>query len=495
MNGTKRTLLSGVFYNAIAKYSGIVISLAVMAVLSRLLTPEVFGVATIATVIITFFGIFSDLGIAPAVIQYKDLDRDELDGIFSFTCWTGVAMALLFFICSGAIASFYGSHELRPICRLLSVNLLFSSTNIVPNALILKNKRFRFIAGRTLFVQATVGAAAIAAAFSGAGVYALLVNPICSSIVLFAINLRQYPLRLRRTLGLRPLRRIFSFSAYQFLFNVLNYFTRNLDKLMIGKYMGLTPLGYYDKSYRLMMLPLQNITHVITPVMHPVFSDFQHDLQRLSASYLKVVRVLLFVGFPLSALLYFTSSELVLLFFGPQWTASVPVFRILSLTVGVQIVLSTSGSIFQAANSTRVMFWSGALSAVLNVAAILAGIFIFGTLEAVAGCIALSFAVNFVQSYLLMYRVTFRRSWGPFWRLFLSPLLLTALIAAALCGLQAVLPPSGLIVPLLAKGALALAIAAAYIQFGGVYDIRKAVADRLRSRRRNPDSPRTNTND
>ena len=49
-----------------------------------------------------------------------------------------------------------------------------------------------------------------------------------------------------------------------FFFNIVNYFTRNLDKLLIGKYMGMSPLGYYEKSYRLMMLPLQNITFVIT---------------------------------------------------------------------------------------------------------------------------------------------------------------------------------------------------------------------------------------
>ena len=121
----------------------------------------------------------------------------------------------------------------------------------------------------------------------------------------------------------------------------------------MGRYMSLSQLGYYDKSYRLMMLPLQNIAYVISPVMHPIFSEMQHDLKQLGASYLKVVRLLAFIGLPLSAVLFFTAQELVLIIFGDQWEPSVPVFRILALSVGIQIVMSTSGSIFQAANATR----------------------------------------------------------------------------------------------------------------------------------------------
>ena len=183
---------------------------------------------------------------------------------------------------------------------MLSVNLFFASANIVPNALLFKAKEFRFIAWRSLGVQIAGGSIAIAAALNRAGLYALIINPILSSILLFIISYRKYPQHLKKTWGLNSIRKIFSFSAYQFLFNMINYFSRNLDKLLIGKYMGMSPLGYYEKSYRLMMLPLQNITHVITPVMHPVFSDYQNDLNRLAVSYEKIIRLLAFIGLPLS---------------------------------------------------------------------------------------------------------------------------------------------------------------------------------------------------
>ena len=361
----KQQLFSGVFYTALAKYSGIIISLVVAGVLARLLSPDDFGIVAIATVIIAFFSIFTDMGISPAIIQDKTLTEHELSDIFSFTLWMGIGLSVLFFAASWPIAAYYDSPILRILCQLLCVNLFFASANIVPNALFYKNKEFKFIALRSFGIQMASGAAAVTAALSGAGLYALIISPILSSILIFGISIKRYPQHASLTLGLKAIRKIFSYSAYQFLFNVINYFSRNLDKLLIGKYMGMSQLGYYEKSYRLMMLPLQNITQVITPVMHPIFSDYQNDLQRLGSAYERIMRLLAFIGIPLSVLLFFTAKEVTLIIFGDQWLPSVPVFRILTLSVGVQIILSSSGSIFQAAGDTRSLFICGLFSSIL----------------------------------------------------------------------------------------------------------------------------------
>ncbi|HCK24809.1 MAG TPA: flippase, partial [Bacteroides graminisolvens] len=382
MSNLKKELFSGVFYTAVAKYSGIVISLAVTAVLSRLLSPDDFGIVAIATVIISFFSIFTDMGIGAAVIQHKELTPKDLSSLYSFTLWSGISISLLFFMASWPIAAWYNSPILRTLCQLLSINLLFASANIVPNALISKNKEFKFIAWRSFIIQTSTGILAIGAALAGAGLYALIVNPILSSIFIFIISYRKYPQKVSFTWGLHSVKKIFSYSAYQFLFNVINYFSRNLDKLLIGKYMNMSQLGYYEKSYRLMMLPLQNITQVITPVMHPIFSDYQKDLNQLATSYEKIIRFLAFIGLPLSMFLFFSAREITLIIFGDQWMPSVPVFQILSLSVGIQIILSSSGSIFQAAGDTRSLFVCGLFSSALNVTGMLIGIFVFGTLEA-----------------------------------------------------------------------------------------------------------------
>ena len=467
----KQQLFSGVFYTALAKYSNIIIALVVAGILARLLSPDDFGIMAIATVIIAFFNLLTDMGISPAIVQHKSLTQDELSKIFSFTVWSGLGISLLFFAASWPIADYYGSEILRTLCQLLSVNLFFASANIVPEALFYRNKEFKFIAIRSFAIQVIGGTAAIIAALSGAGLYALVINPILASSLIFLISCRRYPQRLRFTLGLSALRKIFSYSLYQFMFNVINYFSRNLDKLLIGKYMSLSDLGYYEKSYRLMMLPLQNITQVITPVMHPIFSDYQNDREKLISSYERIVRFLAFIGLPLSILLLFTAREVTLIIFGDQWLPSIPVFQILTLSVGVQIILSSSGSIFQAAGDTRSLFVCGLFSSTLNVAGMLLGIFYFGTLNAVATCIVITFTINFIQCYWQMYRITFRRNAWTFVRQLLSPLLLSILIALFLTPLQFFLDGTNVFVSLIAKSIVCFIIFGVYIQLTNEYNI------------------------
>ncbi|MCK9159252.1 MAG: lipopolysaccharide biosynthesis protein [Bacteroidaceae bacterium] len=479
-NTIKHQLFSGVFYTAIAKYSGILISLIIAAILARLLSPEDFGIVAIATVIISFFNIFTDMGLFSAVIQKKDLTTHDLNNIYSFSIWTGLILALLFFAASWPISFYYKSSTLRILCQLLSIDLFFSSARIVPDALFFKNKEFKFIAIRSLVIQLFCGIAAIIAALTGAGLYALIIAPIFSSILLFIISYKRYPQYLYLSFGLSSIKKIFSYSAYQFLFNFINYFSRNFDKLLIGKYLNMKLLGYYDKSYRLMMLPLQNITAVITPVMHPIFSDFQHDINKLATSYERVVRLLSFIGFPLSVLFFFTSKEITLIIFGDQWLPSVPVFQILSISIGIQIILSSSGSIFQATNDTKDMFISGLLSSTLNVIGILLGTFYFGTIEAIAWCIVITFSINFVQCYLIMYKITFKRKFTLLLKQFLSPILISLILILILLPLYFLLANTNILLSFIIKGSISFVIFGCYVQFVGEYDIKKKILSMIR---------------
>ena len=93
-NNIKSQLFSGVFYTALAKYSGVVISLVVAGILARLLSPDDFGIVAVATVIIAFFNLLTDMGVSPAIVQHKSLTKDDLSDIFSFTIWTGIGISI-----------------------------------------------------------------------------------------------------------------------------------------------------------------------------------------------------------------------------------------------------------------------------------------------------------------------------------------------------------------------------------------------------------------
>ena len=466
----KKQLFSGVAYTALAKYAGIFINLGITAVLSRLLRPEDFGVIAISTVLITFFNIFCDLGFGPAIIQNKTLNKHDLINIFSFTFWLGVIISVIFFLISPLIARYYNNGILIIICRLLSVNLLFATLNIVPNALLIKEKRFKFISLRTFFVQFILGLFAVFSAFYGLDIYSLLIMPIGSSIIIFGINYYQNTIPMKLfSFKLKSIEKILSFSLYQFLFNFTNYFSRNLDKLLIGRYIGMYQLGYYEKSYRLMLLPLSNITHVITPVMFPVFSDYQDNKDLMLKHYLKVIKLLCFIGFPLSALLYHTSSELIYIIFGNQWGNSIPVFKILTFSVSIQLITSTLGSVFQANNGTKYLFQVGIINTIINVLGIIITVFLYKTMEAVAYGVVLTFIVNMFISFWYLFNFIFNKKIYGFLKVLVLPLILFIGLHLLLYFTPTI--SASLFLSLIYKSIISIGVTLVFLQITNQYDL------------------------
>lgn len=478
MSSLKKEIVSGVFYTSLAKYSSIAVQILVTAILARLLTPSDYGVVAIATVFIVFFNLLSDIGIGPAIIQLKDLNKQDLSHIFSFTACVGVAISVLFFCCSWLIADYYNNETLIPVCQLLSLTILFHCLNIVPLNIQYKNKRFKFMAVVTLLSQVLTAIVAIILALLSFGVYALVVQQILSVLILFCIVYYQDKLLFTFNIEKAPLKRIMSFSLYQFLFNMVNYFSRNLDKLLIGKFIGLVPLGQYEKSYRLMMMPLQNISFAVTPVMQPVFSNFQNDLYQMAEKYRKIFELLCYIGFPLSVLLFFCGRELIMIFFGGQWEDAIFPFRILSLTVGLQILNGTTGSIYQSANATKQLFISGCWCAFFMVTSFCISIWGWGTIDAVAIGFLIAQILNSIQVYYLLFR-TLHYPLRIIIKTMIYPLVVTTLIGVILLSIYFYCSTLPLIVSLVVKCLMALVVWYLCVNFlgpnRGVID--KAVRD------------------
>ena len=192
MASVKKELTKGVFWIAVAKYSGIVIQLLISAILARKITPAAFGTVAIAMVVLHFLSILADIGIGPAVVQYKQLTKQHLNSLFTLTIYLGVALTVALYLLSGVIAEYYENVTLQHVCQWMALVIFFQSLNVVPNSLLRKDKRFRTIAIRTLLFQVLSGSVAVWGALNGWGIYALLVSPILTSVGLFFVNYYDY---------------------------------------------------------------------------------------------------------------------------------------------------------------------------------------------------------------------------------------------------------------------------------------------------------------
>jgi PST family polysaccharide transporter len=432
MQSVRKSISSGIIYTALSRYSGVVISIVIGAVLARLLTPEEFGIVALVTVFVSFFNLLSDFGLGPAVVQNQTLVKKDLESIFSFSIILGFILSISFFLVAPLIAAFYKEPELIEVSRYLSLVILFNSLLIIPKALFQKALKFKQLGLITVFVQLVCGVIAIFLAYLGYSYYSLVVQNIMLGAISLVIFYFLKPVAIAWEIDFNAVKKIIRFSSFQFFFNFINYFSRNADNILIGKYLGVAPLGFYEKSYRLMMMPVQNLTHVITPVLMPVLSKFQQDKEMIFKTYLKVVKILAIIGFPLSVFLFFSATEIITIIFGSQWNRSIPVFKILSLTVGIQMILSSSGSIFQALNRTDLLFYSGAVSAFFMISGICYGIFIAQSIEAVGYGLIVAFLVNFFQAFFILIHIALDKSLSAFLKVFLYPLFVSGTIAITL---------------------------------------------------------------
>lgn len=471
----KKELLNGVFWNIVSRYSSILVGMVISMILARLLVPENYGVVSIAMTLLGFLSMFSSLGIASAIIQRRDLTKNDYDSIFTITLIIGFVLTLLFFACSWPIAKFYKNPQLIPVCQILSIQILLGSANMVPGALLSHERKFKILAIRGLFFQLLTGPMAIAAAYYGAGVYALVISPTVSSIGVLIWNCRYYKLKVTRHLSLAPIKKIFSFSAYQFLFEFVNYFSRNFDKLIIGRLLGLALVGIYNVAYALMMYPMGYISSVLNPVLHPVLSTMQDNPKEMAVKYGKLVKVVATMSFPLGIIFSGLSPDLIHFVYGHKWDAAIPVSSILALSVPLQMILSTSGAVFMSCNNTKMNFWVGIRNTLTTVIGFIIAAVVFKSLKAMAWSWTITLAINFCFSYWLLYKYVLKASVLSMLKYLVKPAMTSAVIWVLLMFLNSLNWGEGVVVPLLCKGLISVATVLILIQLTGQYDI-KALA-------------------
>lgn len=420
-----------VAYTAIAKYSTVVMQLLFTMVLSRLLNPTEFGTVAVVTVFISFFTLLSDMGLGAGVIQNKNLTKDDVDHIFTCSILIGAFLMLVFVGLSYPISIIYSDNVYLRLCPILSMSILFQSANMIPNAIMLKEKRFKSIAIRTISCYLLSASITIVLALKGWGVYALCFNHVLSSLLVFVWNEYSTRLALKIKLTLGPIRSIWGYSFYQFASQTINFFCRNLDSLIVGKVFCKADLAYYNKSYSLMMMPISFIPGVITPVLHPILSEYQNDKFEIYKRFKKLATFLIVIGVIFSVFCFAFGNEIIQIMFGSQWENAILPFRILGLSLFGQLMTNIVAPIYQSLGDTRSMFNSIVITSAIIIGSICIGACL-GSIITVAAMVSIAYSLNFFITYYILIHKVFKFSFRDFISLYAKDFCMMAVAVVAL---------------------------------------------------------------
>jgi O-antigen/teichoic acid export membrane protein len=321
-----------------------------------------------------FASLFNEMGFRAALIQKQDVNEGHFSSVFWFNIIVSILLMLLMTLSAPLIADFFKKTELAQLVRLLSLTFLIGSPVIVMRAQFAKELNFRGLSIIQLIAAAASGVLGVSLALLGYGVYAL-VGQLLGSAACYTILIWVYSdWRPRWLFSWSAIRELMGFSIGVIGGNSLNYWVRNADKLLIGKFLGAANLGLYSMAYTIMSLPMSQITTVLAKVMFPTLSVIQAHRGRTRMIYLRSIAVIGLLAFPAMLGLIVVADDFVIAIFGEQWQEMIPTLRLLCLGGLLQSVNSTVGWIYKSQGRSDIQFWWILFNGILTFIAVGIGI-------------------------------------------------------------------------------------------------------------------------
>ncbi len=362
-------------------------------ILARLLTPNDYGLITMVTAFSLLLQNFGVNGFSEAIIQKEDINHRLISTLFWLNALCSCIITVILMLMGPFIAWFYSTPQLNIITVFIAFSIITGGMTTVHMALLRRNMQFYLTSSISLIATLISISIAILLAWMGWGYWALVANTIMQHLIVAVCAWIFCRWRPGRPGSFKDIIPILKFAIHTYANFTLNYFSRNIDKLLIGWRYGAQPIGYYKKAYDLFALPASQLIAPIHNVALAALSRLSNEPDKYSLYYLNTLSIIAFIGMPLSAILTLTGKDIILLILGPQWTKAGEVFCYFGASIGIMLIQSTQGWLhLSLGHPDRWLRWS------LMECAILTCFFIIGLPFGIEG-VAIAYSLSF---YLLV---------------------------------------------------------------------------------------------
>ena len=329
-----------------------------VAILARLLTPNDFGLVAMAMPVIVFLQMFAQLGTRTATIQQEKIEAPDVSTMF----WAGIAAScicgLLTVLAAPLIAAAYGEPEVEPILSVLAAMFVVTALGAQHGALLERQMQFGTVVAIGFSSQLIASIVSVYLALNGAGYWALICLQLGWSLVattLYWISVGWVP---RRTSWSKSAKSMLLFSGHLTGFNIINFFGRQSDNMLLGFMYGAAELGPYSLAYRLLRLPLDSINQPLQTVLLPALSRLQSDPRRYEDLYASVLSVSTMLTMPPIVFAAVMAEPLIVFVVGEQWRQTADIFVFLAIASFFQVFYTTIGLLLLSSGKPkRLMQW------------------------------------------------------------------------------------------------------------------------------------------
>jgi len=298
-----------------------------LAVLARKVSPSDFGLIGLFAAMTAFLNLFRDMGIATAIIQRPSLLKNEINTFFYISILLGFLVGILVYASGFLVAWFFKAPEILEISPWYGLAFFCNSVASVPIGWLRRQMKFGGIALRDVIAFLLSSGAGVLAASLGAGYWALVIMAVSQSffgmLVIWLASDWRPGTEIVKPAQIFPL---FKFGGAITASEIANYLSQNLDSVLIGKIWGLQQLGYYNRAYALIMIPLNQIMGPVGSVLIPALSRLQEEPEHYEKRVGTMFNAVMLGIAPFCAFLFVAAAEIIALLLGPAWSMSHEIF-------------------------------------------------------------------------------------------------------------------------------------------------------------------------
>lgn len=315
----KDKTVKGVVWSAIERLSVQILFFVITIVMARQLTPHDYGLIGLLAIFIEVSQALVDSGFGQALIRKQN--RTDVDNctMFYFNIVVSSFLYLCLWFLAPFVAKFYDAPLLCSVMRIVCLGIIFNSFSLVQRALLTIKLDFKTQMKSSLIAAVISGVIGIWMAYNGYGIWSIVAQQISNYAIntgLLWIVARWHPKWLYSWASFREM---FGFGSKLVAASLLNTIYNNIYQIVIGKVFNPDSLGHYTRAKQFADFPSTNLSNIIQRVTFPVLCEMQNDDERLRAAYIKTLRMIAFIIFPIMCGLAGMAHPLIELLLGEKW--------------------------------------------------------------------------------------------------------------------------------------------------------------------------------
>jgi O-antigen/teichoic acid export membrane protein len=308
-----------------------VFSWAVTLIVIRLLTPEDYGLMTMALAYLSLAMVWRELGLNSLLIQNRTIEPAEMSRIYGAMIVAHLLLCALLVAAAPPLARLFDDDRLTLVLQALALSLLIMPIASVPRAILQRSLNFKATTTSELISNIASAAVTLSLALLGQGVWALVAGNIVGSIVLSLALYWASPVKVRPRFDLALLRPRLPFMRQTLWSQTLGQVLGPINNFIVGKMLGTASLGFYSMAREIASLPVSKASSILVSVAFPAVSEIQSDPALIRSYFLRAIRVQSALTYPAMFGLAACAVEIVPLVLGEQWRPATFLFAMTCL--------------------------------------------------------------------------------------------------------------------------------------------------------------------